>query len=833
MQITEYPFIDDAAKGYFDGYHPRHLNMEFTEFCEYIMGKCKPATDKRWGGAFLGGFDRGGHSYNTVTSRSMVTLDLDMKDAEATTQQEVANRIRDRLGQYEYFAYTTYNSNPDNPRFRILLPLQSTLMASDPGYDMKDAYTATVFMLAIMLNPEWLDGTCARATQCMYMPLRRADGPEIEHFYNRGAKVLPVTNKGQIREICASFAEINPKQANVASGGNGEAVKIEDPLTKKGWVGAFNRTYRISEAIEKFCSDYYTPDITGRYTWVNGSQGGGVVTYQDDTIVYSFNNTAPISDGHAHNAFDLVRLTLFSALDAGQHPNTKPENLNSYKAMVDFCQKDPEVVKQRETDRAQELRECFSFDELAEDTDFTWMDSLRTVGRGDNKKWDKNPGNVVAFLKNWPTLKGRIRYDEFTQRKIAHDLPWDPQEHDWSDYDTANTRVYLDGIMERAAAKDIILDAIEKTAHDNSYDALMDYINGLPKWDGVPRVDTLLIDYLGAKDDPAGYTRMVTRKHMVAHIARALVPGCKYDVMLILKGPQGCGKTKFIGNLAPNEDWYQNEMPPIKDKDSDAKMVLAGKWIMESAELVAFKKSDQEALKNFLSLRKDNYRKPYGREFEKQPRRVVIWGSTNQNEFLRDSTGERRYWPVACMEQEKVKLVDIDLPLERDQIWAEALHYYQEKEPIFLDEQQEELLKQVQEAFKETDPELLQAIDFLEIEIPTPEIWNKLTRTQKQEYYAGNLITGGNSVLAENVPEITAKVPRETITPRELWCECFGKDENDYKRSENRRMQEILDNVPGWKRVSSKRRICGYKVDQDRCYYRSIHNDDTNIDDLL
>ena len=96
----------------------------------------------------------------------------------------------------------------------------------------------------------------------------------------------------------------------------------------------------------------------------------------------------------------------------------------------------------------------------------------------------QKPGKRCRLPEKLANIEGRIRYDEFTQRKIAHDLPWDPQEHDWSDYDTANTRVYLDGIMERAAAKDIILDAIEKTAHDNSYDALMDYINGLPKWMG-------------------------------------------------------------------------------------------------------------------------------------------------------------------------------------------------------------------------------------------------------------------------------------------------------------------------------------------------------------
>ena len=831
MQITLYPHRNGG--GGFDNDKPQHIDKTFSEICDFLMKDCKEA-DKTARGAFLGGFDRGGKTNQSITSRTLVTIDLD--DLQGTTQDEAFQVIRERLAAYELFAYTTYKSNPDAPRIRILMPLRSELTANNSKYDFFDAYEATVRMVGLLLQKPWIDISSARVAQCMYLPLRRPDGPEIATYYNSGETVLPVTEKAQIREIRASYEKAFPQQIPQAKKNGEKATTIQNPLEKKGWVGAFCRTYKISEAIEKFCSEYYAPDRNGRSTWVDGSGSMGInPAYQDGTIAYCFQTTSPISDGHAHNAFDLVRLTLFRGLDAGQHANTKPENLNSYKAMIDLCKKDPDVSQQYEADRVRDLREKFNFEDLPEDPaesiDWSWMEELRTTGTKDDTP-ATNPHNIKLMLENLPTLKGRICYDEFTYRKTAEDLPWRKEKKMWEDSDTARLRIYLDKLMRNAAKKEVILDAVETVAQDNHYDALMDYINNLPKWDGVPRVDTLLIDYLGAKDDPAGYTRMVTRKHMVAHIARALDPGCKYDVMLILKGPQGCGKTTFIGKLAPNEDWYQNEMPPIKDKDTDAKMVLAGKWIMESSELLAFKKSAREALKNFLSLRKDNYRKPYGHEFEERPRRIVTWGSTNENEFLRDSTGERRFWPVACMEQEKIKMVDVDLPLERDQIWAEALHYYREKEPTYLNEQQEELLKQVQEAFKETDPELLQAIDFLEIEIPVSEIWNKMTRIQKQQYFTGNLITNGNSVLAEDVPEITAKVPRETITPRELWCECFGKDESDYKRPENRRMQEILNNVPGWKRVSSKRRISGYKVKQDSCYYRAIH-DDTNIEDLL
>ena len=833
MQITLYPHRNGG--GGFDNDKPQHIDKTFSEICDFLMKDCKEA-DKTARGAFLGGFDRGGKTNQSITSRTLVTIDLD--DLQGTTQDEAFRVIRERLAAYELFAYTTYKSNPDAPRIRILMPLRSELTANNSKYDFFDAYEATVRMVGLLLQKPWIDISSARVAQCMYLPLRRPDGPEIATYYNSGETVLPVTEKAQIREIRASYEKAFPQQIPQAKKNGEKATTIQNPLEKKGWVGAFCRTYRINEAIEKFCSEYYAPDRNGRYTWVDGSGSMGInPAYQDGTVAYCFQTTSPISDGHAHNAFDLVRLTLFRGLDAGQHANTKPENLNSYKAMIDLCEKDPDVKQQYEADRAQDLREKFNFEDLPENSmesaDWSWMEELRTTGKKDDTP-DTNPHNIKLMLENLPTLKGRIRYDEFSHKKIAEDLPWRKEKKPWEDSDTARLRIYLDKLMGNAAKKEVIIDAVETVALDNKYDAYMDYVNNLPKWDGVPRVDTLLIDYLGAEDDPAGYTRMVTRKHMMAHIARALVPGCKYETMLILNGPQECGKTSFVGNIAPNPEWYQNEMPPLRDKDKDSQLLLVGKAVVENAELKGYTKSDQEANKIQYSKQWDDVRKPYGRETERYLRRCVFWGTTNQNEFLRDSTGERRYWPVDCAKQKPTKYPLIDLPLERDQIWAEALTYYKNKEPLYLETQeQKELLKSIQMNFKETDPELLQAIDFLKTEIPLPEIWSTLSKSQKQMYFAGNLITGGNSVLTEDVPAITATAPRETITPRELWCECFGKEEGDYKRPDNRRMQEILNNVPGWERVASRKRISGYKVSMDGCYYRAIHNDDTNIEDLL
>lgn len=809
MKITLYPHRNGG--GGFDNSHPQHRDLNFEEFCNLLQNECKkPAHDRTAGGAYVGGYDLGGKSKASIESRCIVALDFD--DLKGTTQDEAFKTIHEQLKDYEYFAHTTYNSNPTAPRIRILLPLEYEITANDPHYDLQDVYSATVYTLALMVNPEWLDGTCAQINQCMYMPRQRPDGPDIVFYHNQGARVSPVTEKGQIREIRATFDRIRPLKAadqDAQTGSKGR--KPANPLEKTGWVGAFCRTYGISEAIERYCSDYYRQDGADRYTWVNGHSEKGIKSY-NDVLAYCYHNTAPIASIHDHNAFDLVRLTLFSHLDEGQgyRENTRPTDKASYKAMVELCKNDPAVVQQYDEDQMQHVRNVFGVEATDDDA---WMKDLRLIGK--TQQPDSNPHNIRLMLENLPALKGGIKYDNFSHRKVGLDLPWNDDVHQWEDIDTANTRIYLDEIMGRAASKDTIIDAIEATAHANAYDALQEYINHLPEWDGVPRVDTLLIDYLGAEDDPAGYTRMVTRKHMVAHIARALVPACKYETMLILQGPQGCGKTSFVGNLAPAPEWYQNELPPLKDKDKDNRMLLNGKWILETAELVAFKKSDQEAFKNFLSLQWDEYRKPFGREIERHPRRCILWGTTNQLEFLRDSTGERRYWPVACHMKDSNKDPRKDLPKDRDQIWAEALHYYNEKESTYLDKQQEILLKQVQERFKESDPKLQQVIDFLET--PICEDWNNLPLYEKRKIINGIRDDERHGLLPDKPLKL---MQRNTITRRELWCECFGNDESTLNKASFRELQDLLENVPGWQRVNKEKRIYGYQVKKEKIYYQ-------------
>jgi predicted P-loop ATPase len=190
-----------------------------------------------------------------------------------------------------------------------------------------------------------------------------------------------------------------------------------------------------------------------------------------------------------------------------------------------------------------------------------------------------------------------------------------------------------------------------------------DYLDALV-WDEKPRLDRWLIEYAGAEDTP--YVRAVGRAMLIAAVRRARLPGCQFDTMLVLEGLQGVGKSAALRALAVNEDWFTDGVH-VGAGSREVIEATAGKWIVELSEISHMGKGDAAALKAFLSAREDTGRPAYQREAVKVPRHFVIIGTTSASEYLTDSTGNRRFWPV------HVEGFDIDrLRADRDQLWAEA-----------------------------------------------------------------------------------------------------------------------------------------------------------------
>jgi len=213
-----------------------------------------------------------------------------------------------------------------------------------------------------------------------------------------------------------------------------------------------------------------------------------------------------------------------------------------------------------------------------------------------------------------------------------------------------------------------------------------DFITSL-KWDGVDRLETFLIEVAGAEDTP--YTRAVTKKWLIAAVARIMQPGCKVDTMLILEGAQGIRKSTLLRELTGPE-WFSDT--PIMIGDKDGYQSMRGKWIIELAELSSLKGRDAEKAKAFFSSPVDYYRPSYARMNKEFKRQCIFVGTTNSDEYLSDSTGNRRYWPVHC--NKRIDLVQVGEL--RNQLWAEAYTRFLRGDTWYLDtEKQEEDLKVV------------------------------------------------------------------------------------------------------------------------------------------
>ena len=279
------------------------------------------------------------------------------------------------------------------------------------------------------------------------------------------------------------------------------------------------------------------------------------------------------------------------------------------------------------------------------------------------------------------------------------------------------------------------------------------------------------------------------RKTLCAAVARAMDPGCKFDTMLILSGAQGVGKSTFFSILG--KQWYSDSMMTFEGKD--AAELVQGYWIIEAGELTGMNKSEMNTVKQFLSKKEDVYREAYGRRTVAFPRACIIVGTTNDTEFLKDRTGNRRFWPVDLGKQEAKKNVFRDLPVELDQIWAEAYVRWQMGEPLYLIGEAAKAAEEAQESHKEVSPKEGIIQEFLEKWIP--EDWEGRSLYQRKSFF--------NSEF--EVKDTDSLVPRDRICAAEIWCECFGGDLKQMRRQDTMEINGILGSLDGWERKSTVR----------------------------
>lgn len=322
-----------------------------------------------------------------------------------------------------------------------------------------------------------------------------------------------------------------------------------------------------------------------------------------------------------------------------------------------------------------------------------------TFQTSDNGANLANQHNIRVALRQ---LGVRVSYDTFANRLLVAGL---------ADFgpvlsDAAATRLWLliDQKFAIRPAYDFFVRVMEDEARLNRFHPVCDYLDDL-SWDKTPRIDRWLTTYAGAEDNE--FVRAVGAMVLIAAVRRVRTPGCKFDEMLVLEGPQGQGKSSLLQVLAMKADWHTDDLPLSADTKRQIE-ALAGRWIVEAGELKGMRKGDVETLKSFLSRREDRARMAYGRLTTELPRQCVIVGTTNSVHYLKDSTGNRRFWPV------RVGAMDLAaLKRDRDQLWAEAAHREAEGASIRLEPALYPKAAEAQEGRRVEDPFLQRLAEVL------------------------------------------------------------------------------------------------------------------------
>jgi predicted P-loop ATPase len=719
-------------------------------------------------GGFVGGYLSGGIRKNAnVMYRTVATLDIDYGTVNVWDDFTMA------FG-FAAMIYSTHKHSSKTPRYRLVFPLSRQVSPAE--------YEPLCRKIAAEIGIDLFDDTTYELPRLFYWPSTSKDADFVFDYQDGPAC--------DVDAILSQYVDYKDVSAWPLSSREGDVIAHEikkqgDPTEKPGVIGAFCRAYSIEDAIDTFLSDKYEKTgHDGRYTYKLGSVAGGLVCYEGK-FAYSHHETDPASK-QLCNAFDLCRVHLFGAQDEGSRAldvTRKP----SYAAMQEFAAKDKAVKLLMARERAQAAADDFDgLDdaELPEDYNDEWKAELEYTKSG---KLLCNIANIILILENDPALAGHIVHDLFTGMDSAKDgLPWNKNANQWTDTDDANLRVWLEKHYD-ITGKEKIADALTAVLTRHSYHPIRDYLSGLT-WDGVPRLDRIIIDYMGAEDSELN--RAMSRKHFVAAVARVFNPGCKYDYCLIMSGAEGIGKSTLLRVMGGK--WFNDSITTLEGKEGMEQLRRA--WVVELGELSSIKRSDVEQVKAHLSKQVDIYRAAYARRVLEHPRQCVFCGTTNEALFLKGDTGNRRFWVIPVVaELRKYRDWSEAIRRDRDQLWAEAVHYYKQGEPLYLSEELEAQAKQRQQDFNDDNDDPIVAMLDKYLNTLLPVNWDTMDIQARRSY-----LRDPDPLQAEGT------VKRDKVCAAEFICEQLGKDmaDKDYKYL-CRRVSKMIGDRPEWERVSS------------------------------
>lgn len=734
-------------------------------------------------GGFVGATLQGGkRSKNSVLSRQLVTLDVDFSHNDFWWDFTM-------LFSCAACIHSTHKHCKAKPRHRLIIPLDREVS--------QEEYQAIARKIAGDMNIELFDQSTFDVNRLMFWPSISCDS---EYFFEyQDAEFL---SADYILGLYDDWTDINewPRPTDYTDKIMSAIRKQENPCEKKGIIGLFCRTYTIQDCMDTFLKDEYVEASEGRYTYSKGSTAAGVLIYEDK-FCYSHHGTDP-AGGRLCNAFDLVRIHKFGHLDSGTEKFESDKK--SFKAMEEFAAKDPGVKMQIAEEKfanakvefAEQLENC---DEDAFDTEWTKQLSANTKG-----EYENTANNINLIIKNDSMLKNAFKLNIFdNKRYVVKTLPWRKVKtiEPLRDVDYAGVRNYIECVYGIVASQKVD-DALALEFEKHSFHPIVDYLKSL-KWDGIERIDTLLIDYFGATDSI--YTRAAIRKMLCAAVTRVMNPGVKFDLAMILSGEQGVYKSTFLNKLG--KDWFSDTFTTVQGKEAFEQ--IQGAWIVEIAELSGLKKAEVETIKHYISKREDSFRPAYGRVVETYKRQCVFFGTTNSKDFLRDPTGNRRFLPIDVNKKFITKSVKDDLDeAEIDQIWAEAYQLYLNGETLYMSENEEAIAKKEQSKHAEVDERKGIIERYLNLKVPAD--WDKMDLSERRVW------------LDEPIKKKGTKL-RDIICIAEIASECLGNDICGLDRFNSRGIAEIMKTIDGWEAQTD---MIEFPLYGKQKYYTRIYEDD-------
>lgn len=776
---------------------------EYQQLSKEEQGRIKDV------GGFVGGELKadGRRTADNIKCRTLLTIDVD----HAT---KLPTKIAPR---YALIVYSTHSHTPEAPRYRVVAPL------SRPCDDIE--YQAVAHYMAAGLGVDIVDMTSCEPSRLMYWAAAPRDAET--YYYQQDGKPVDVD------AVLATYTDYSntaewagaPQVGRPRTTPRGTSARMEDPRIKDNIVGSWCRTYDCIDVLEQMIPNLYKPAGFNRYTHIGSSSWGGLCVYDNGTFCYSYHESDPIG-GQLLNAWDLYRLTHYAHLDERAAATTRADRLPSYTAMAEYALTIPEVkldylahTKARNTADLSEVG--FSFaetttqEDASEDDPDSWLSELATDAKGNIANTLTNYALILQHDKN--AIRGRVVYDEFRgEKRVVGNLPWERTDGtSWTDADTACLALYIDRTY-KLRSKDYLTMMLDAVTQGNDFrrNVVQEFIERA-QWDGTPRVDNLFIKYLGAEDDD--YSRMITRKSLVACVARAYKPGVKYDQITVLVGSQGIGKSSILRKLAGGGDLFMDSFT-MDARSNKMQESVRGAWIVEIPELEGFYKQDMNVIKSFVSKQSDTYRPAYGREQIKVPRTCVFFATTNDGDFLRDSSGNRRFWILQCGEPQ-APLSELT-PHEVAQVWAEAKVIYDSgKEQLYLNKAEGEELSRRQRDY-DMDNDLLGELQaFLEIRLPAD--WDTFQMMERREYF--DAVRAGVPYFRRtkygDVQRIDGRVQRTEISAVEVLNEFFRED-NGRGNVQTRKANSLLRKLGGWREGNRSRLSGGYGI--QKCYERII-----------